>query len=93
MINLYLLAKKIHRLLVLLITFLTVVMAGTGILMKYSIAVIDLGMTRYIHNKLSVIFTVTLGLMALTGLLMYLIPYWRSKSAVKPTTEQRPGQS
>lgn len=60
---------------------MTLIMAGTGLLLKYTswannLPFLDLGMMRYIHNNLSVLFTVVLGLMALTGLVMYLYPWW-----------------
>jgi hypothetical protein len=77
LVKLYLWAKKIHRLLVLIISALTLVMAGTGLLMKYpklAGGAIDLGLMRYLHNQLSVYFTGVLVLMALTGLYMYVFP-------------------
>ncbi len=77
MTKLYLLAKKIHRFLVLIITAITVIMAWTGVMIKYSWTPFgaSLAKARYIHNQLSVIFTLTLLLMAVTGIAMYLLPY------------------
>ncbi len=77
-VRLFVLCKKIHRLLVLVVAVLIVVMAGTGILMKYALfaskyfGFFDSGMIRYVHNNLSVYFAAVLGLMALTGLYIYL---------------------
>jgi hypothetical protein len=76
MIKLYLYSKKVHRVLVLIITAMTLVMAGTGIMLEYSVSFfgLDLGLVRYLHNKLSVYFTVVLALMLITGLHMYVFP-------------------
>jgi hypothetical protein len=83
MINLYLLSKKIHRILVLIISMLTIIMGGTGLLMKYpSIAqrfFVNKGFITYIHNNLSIYFVLALGLMMLTGLYMYFFPVLRKK--------------
>lgn len=77
MIKLYLLAKKIHRFLVLIITALAFVMAGTGAMMGFSWAPfgMNLAKARYVHNQLSVVFTIVLALMVITGIAMYLLPY------------------
>jgi Trk-type K+ transport system membrane component len=80
MIKLLRYARYLHRVLVLLITALTLFMAGTGIILRYTVfsakhfSFLDLGQVRYLHNRLSVVFTVLLLVMALTGWLMYLIP-------------------
>ena len=77
MTKFYLLAKKIHRFLVLIIAAVIMIMAWTGAMMKYSWAPfgMNLAKARYVHNQLSVIFTIVLSLMAITGIAMYLIPY------------------
>lgn len=77
MTKLYLLAKKIHRFLVLIITAAIVIMSLTGVMMKYSWVPfgMNLAKARYVHNQLSVVFTIVLALMAITGIAMYLIPY------------------
>ena len=91
MINIYLTAKKIHRLLVLVMIFLTTLMASTGTLLKYNASVaehfpaFDLNQFRYIHNNLSVIFTIALVLMTISGTLMYFIPYLMTRKNSKPT--------
>jgi hypothetical protein len=76
MIKLYLYSKKIHRLLVLVITAMTIVMAGTGIVLEdpSSYPGLDLGLVRYVHNKMSISFTVVLAIMTITGLYMYFFP-------------------
>ncbi len=77
MIKLYLLAKKIHRFLVLIITAIMAIIIWTGMMMKYSWAPfgMNLAKARYVHNQLSVIFTIVLALMAITGVAMYLVPF------------------
>lgn len=87
--NAYQLSRKIHRLLVLLITALALVMSGSGLLLKYpefvsrSLSFINLGLLRYVHNRLSPWFGALLALMALTGVVMYFYPvYTKRKLAV-----------
>jgi hypothetical protein len=77
MIKLYLLAKKIHRFLVLIIIAMMAIIVWTGVMMKYSWAPFgtNLAKARYIHNQLSVVFTIVLALMAITGIAMYLLPF------------------
>jgi hypothetical protein len=79
MTKLYLVAKSIHRYLVIIITVLTILMAGTGIAIKYNVGIFDLPLTRYIHNNLSVVFTVALILMMLSGIIMYVFPLIRNR--------------
>lgn len=96
MIKIFLLAKKIHRLLVLAMIVMTSLMAGTGILLKYISSVaekfpsIDLNQVRYIHNNLSVAFTIVLVLMAITGGLMYFIPYLQSRKTASTVHVETP---
>ena len=83
--NVYLFSRKIHRLFVLLITALALVMSGSGLLLKYpefvsrSLSFIDLGLLRYVHNRLSPWFGVLLVLMALTGVIMYFYPVYTKR--------------
>lgn len=91
--KLYLLSRQIHRFLVLVISTLTVLMAGTGLMLKYAqffskyLPFIDLGMARYVHNNLSPYFTGTLVLMAATGLYMYFFTLpLRGKSSGQETS-------
>lgn len=77
MTKLFLFSKKIHRLLALVVSVLGLFMMVSGIFLKYPVFVmnnlkfIDLGLVRYLHNNVSVIFSITLFLMMATGLLMY----------------------
>lgn len=76
--KLYLLSKSVHRYLVLIISVWTLVMAGTGTIMKYeSIGEsmnIDAGLVRYLHDNVSIFFTATLVLMMTSGIIMYFVP-------------------
>lgn len=89
MIKFLLLGRKIHRYLVLIVTTIFLIMAGSGIIIKYpnyfsKVGFIDLGMVRYIHNQLSLWLTFTLLLMAISGLVMYFL----SMKFHKPSSEQ-----
>ncbi len=82
--NLYLLAKKIHRFLVIIISVIGLLMAGTGTLLKYTfiskkLTFIDLGLIRSFHNNLSPYFVVVFLGMLITGLAMYLFPMLKNK--------------
>lgn len=66
--------RKIHRLLVLVMTVATLVMAITGLMMKYPSLGGNAVLMRTIHNQMSVFFTIILLLMAFSGLMMYLLP-------------------
>lgn len=72
----YILMRKLHRIFVPVIIFLALVMALTGIQMKYYIG--DEGLARYIHNNVSIIFTIVLAVMIISGACLYLYP-WISK--------------
>ena len=75
-------AKKFHRLLVLPISLLTIIMALTGMFLKEpfnNFDFIDYGLTRYVHNQISTIFTLILILMSLTGIILYFVPALRLK--------------
>lgn len=93
--KLYLLAKKIHRILFWLMLFFIFMMASTGSLMKFNafttkyLGFLDLGMVRFLHNSLSPYFTGVLGLMALTGLVMYFFPMMRKEREEKDTQDSR----
>jgi len=73
----YLLAKKFHRILVLIITVFSLLMGITGLMLKYptlSFNLINLGLVRYLHNQLSPLFGIVLFVMIITGGWMYLYP-------------------
>ena len=82
--NLYLFAKKIHRFLVLLISTIGILMAGTGTLLKFTViseklSFVDMEQIRLIHNNLSPYFAVVFLGMLITGLIMYLFPMLKNK--------------
>jgi hypothetical protein len=74
--KLYLLAKKIHRFFVLLIIITGFTMMITGITMYLQqYGFLDPIVVRYIHNKLSILFTIALGVMMVTGFYIYIFPH------------------
>jgi len=84
MTNLYILSRKVHRILVLVISVVGLLMAITGILLKYTFFAtkfnfIDLGLVRYIHNNLSPYFTIAFFGMIITGLILYFFPFVKNK--------------
>lgn len=77
--KLYLISKKVHRLLVIMMLVMGTIMGLTGVIMKYPSVLrffpfVDLGLNRYLHNNLSIIFVMGLGCMIITGTYMYLFP-------------------
>lgn len=77
---LYLIAKKIHRLLVVLIILLGISMSITGYMMKTrTYFPFDPLEIRMIHSTMSLYFAGTFGAMALTGLYMFIFPYLKNK--------------
>lgn len=95
MSKLYVLARKLHRLFVLAIVALGLAMTITGIFLRYPAFAekifpsLNLTLVRFLHNKLSVFFTITLALMSLTGLVMYLYPIIlkRKRKQEQPTIQ------
>jgi hypothetical protein len=76
--TIYMNMRKLHRFFVLIIIALGLLMAITGIMIKYML--FDAGMARYIHNNISVIFTAVLIIMTCSGAFMYSYPiYTRRK--------------
>jgi hypothetical protein len=77
--KLYILSRKIHRILVMIISVIGILMAITGVILKYpfiskNLSFLDLGLIRYLHNNLSPYFTIVFLLMSITGIFMYLFP-------------------
>lgn len=77
---LFLLSKKIHRLLVVLIIILTIPMTITGYMMKtVKYFPFDPHAIRMIHSTISLYFAGVLGVMSLTGFYMFIFPYLKNK--------------
>lgn len=79
MTNIYIFSRKVHRVLIIMISVIGLLMAMTGMLLKYTFiatkfAFVDLGLVRYLHNNFSPIFSIVFLCMLLTGLIMYLFP-------------------
>lgn len=87
--GLYLFTKRVHRWLVLIIMFLTIVMGGTGLLLKYPrvntayFSVLDPTLVRLVHSQLSAWFAAVLALMVVSGLVMYFFPVWQKHKQLR----------
>lgn len=78
--KLYILSRTIHRIFVLVALTLILVVGGAGGSLKYpeitSAFGLDAGIVRYVHNTLSGILFFVLMIMASTGIVMYVYPWW-----------------
>jgi len=87
-------ARKLHRFLVLIISVLTIIMIITGGIMKYPdiasaiVPSVNFERIREVHSNISTYFSITLVLMALTGIIMYLYP-----TVIKWFKPQKPVQN
>lgn len=76
MIKVFIFFKRIHRLLALLVASFGIVMMITGMSMKYGWFVDPLT-ARSTHNLFSTFFVIALLPMMITGLFMFIFPYWQ----------------
>jgi hypothetical protein len=93
MLKIYLWAKKIHRALVVIISALSAVMVFTGLSLKYygssQNAGFDMQALGRLHGEMSVWFSVSLAIMAVTGLVLYVFPWYsRRQSKLKQSKEK-----
>lgn len=77
--KIYLFSRNIHRFFAIITSFLTLIMAFTGLILKLNSEGkapknIDVALARYLHNQISLFFTIFLSLMIITGLIMYFYP-------------------
>ena len=83
----YLFFKKIHRVLVLVIMFFTMLMSLTGIILKYpkitDVVTMDLIFVRNLHNVASPFFGLTLFIMMISGAVMYFYPVFLQRRRSK----------
>lgn len=95
MTSLYLLSKRFHRYLVLIILGLTLVMAGTGLIMRYPSwfawlpAWLDMGKVRFLHGQVSTYFAIAMVVMALTGGYMYFHTLWVQRKQERAQEQQK----
>lgn len=75
LMKLNIIARKIHRILVVATVLLGLSMMTTGSLLKFPLFTLDYIMVRSVHNNLSTFFSAALFMMMVTGLFMYLFPY------------------
>ncbi len=77
----YLYAKKIHRFLVLFLLITGFLMVVTGLFMyRSNYLFFDPLAVRILHRQLSVVFASLLGLMAATGLYLFIYPHLKQPS-------------
>jgi hypothetical protein len=85
--KLYLLAKKIHRITLVVFVSLGGIMAATGLLLKYFRVALalrfDLSLLRELHSTTSTFFAVVFVFMAASGIIMYVAPLVRKKQVSK----------
>jgi hypothetical protein len=80
--KLFLFCKKIHRYLVFIILITGLCMMASGLCMYFNTYFFFRpGAIRSLHNNLSLLFTIVLGLMSLTGFYLFLFPYLPVKKA------------
>ena len=70
--QLYILSRKIHRLMVIIIVALSLVMMVTGLNMKYGWFFLNYSFAREIHGILGPYFAIALTINIITGFYMYL---------------------
>lgn len=91
MVSVYLLAKKAHRMIILPMIMLAVILSSTGAALKFPnvfSSVVDVKQARYLHNQMSLFFSIFLFLMSISGLVMYIYPLINRKSTSKTTLTQ-----
>jgi hypothetical protein len=84
-------ARKLHRILVLFISVLSLIMIATGLTLRGGDEAGEKPFINYnvawsVHGAVSVFFAIVLGLMLITGLYLYLYPWIQKLSRPKPTT-------
>ncbi len=96
MTKLYTFCKAFHRVLVLVMLTIGLCMVLTGLLMKYPqlneslLPFFKPALVRFLHNSLSIYFSIVLLLMMLTGAWMYLYPFLMRHRARKTPPSSPP---
>ena len=76
--TLYRWVRLIHRYLVVIVVILGVAMMVTGYTMhEKTYFGMDPVLMRYVHNSVSTVFSIILGMMMITGSYLFLFPYLR----------------
>jgi hypothetical protein len=85
--NPMIISRKIHRILVIIISILGFVMMTTGTIIKFPEIFVSFGINVYfmreIHNTFSIFFSIIFFGMAVTGIVMYVYPILLRKSSTK----------
>lgn len=81
--KLYIVSRTVHRTCVLLMLVSTLVMSGTGAILRFPTLIpgVDTGMARAVHNTMSVYFSAILIVMGITGSVMYFYPWYMKRKA------------
>ena len=79
----YSFSRKIHRLFMFLVIFLTFIMWLTGQVMEEGWIIMTDFQARSLHRITSKVFTISLGLMILSGLVMYFYPIYQKMKVKK----------
>jgi hypothetical protein len=91
--KLAILARKIHRFLVLFVVVLGLIMMTTGLTLheaeegRQLFSFLDIGTARMIHSSISIIFSGLLSLMIVTGLYLFLYPWLQKITRKKVPTQ------
>lgn len=72
----YLWCKRIHRYLVLATLVTSLFMIATGIMMhEGEYIILSAATIRFLHNQMSILFSIELGIMLFTGSYLFIFPY------------------
>lgn len=92
--TLYVWSRTVHRICVVAMLIFTMLMGGTGAILKYpeivSVIPLDPGLMRAVHNGLSTWFLIVLGTMAFTGTYLYVYPWYVRHKTRKTMAASKP---
>jgi uncharacterized iron-regulated membrane protein len=80
--------RKIHSAFGMITILLTIIMAFTGLDLKYNF-IADSGIYRFVHNNISPVFTIFLVVLAITGCYLYFYPYLMRRKLKKQPQEKK----
>lgn len=88
LIKLFQLSKLLHRITLFSLVMLGIIMGTTGTVMKFPqisllLPFVSADWARYVHNQISVLFSLAFFIMSLTGLYMYWFPWYSGRQRGK----------